>query len=912
LWLYFKDSLGNETEKESGIGVACVEGTTNEIHTYDATVNTAGTSIYVTWTNPTDPPDPPEGFDHIEASYRINGGASVPVTLAATATSFAIATAPITTSGVLSGTAVGNVNEYEITLESHSITDKKWQTFKVWNIPGMSVNQDNLAVEISTQAELAAISAETSAGKTYVLTADIPLSGTWTPIGSTSSFQGKFYGNGRTISNVNAAGGTTYYRGLFGYTNNAIIRDLTVTHTTNITTAATIFAGGLVGYAAGNTALGNIITRGSFEVTNNSTNSTDATRCGGLAGFMDGTARIENIYSDLDVSVTANMDPTAEAHTGGIAGLINNAAQSAETEVIKNGVITGTIHLKRTTAGNQFIGGIAGGNNSNGKIVNVTVRGTLTMERTAAAAGINAVGGMIGYHRYINLEGCHFEGSLVIPWDHEGSGENDVGGISGYIEASSTSGSVSIKNTTAKGSISYNCQSTGILYLGGISGRVSGASGFPVTIDNCSYTAGSIIVNDPASGSEVYVGGFVGLVNQYAVITNSHSAAAEVRAAKTNSNAGILYVGGFIGSLTQTNLSGCYASSYVNIPNTQSGSGACYIGGFVGNLGTANVENCYATGNVDSYGLYEQYIGGLVGNSVGTLGALNEINRCYATGALTAESRYASTLIYYFSVGGLVGYASYTSINESYATGAVHASKGASTDGSINAGGLVGFVGNSSCIRNSWAGGAVLAANRFSSTSGDGRAGGLIGLIYSNGDGNNIVVEYCYSRSSVIARSNALYFSGGLVSGGLVGMLYFGSAGTKTISINHSVYLGPSVSAASSYSGDSNIVARIHASVRYPSYGTLTLSGNYASTASKLYLDTSYTTTPTTEITSITPVGDNTSNGAGKTPAELKTQSGWNDLQFYTSGAWLFTYVSSLGCPILRDVVNWEKQRDAP
>jgi hypothetical protein len=83
LWLYFKDSLGNETEKESGVGVAYVEDVTNPIVTYGATVNAGGTAINVTWVNPTTPSG---GFDHIEASYRINGGSSVPVTLGAAAT----------------------------------------------------------------------------------------------------------------------------------------------------------------------------------------------------------------------------------------------------------------------------------------------------------------------------------------------------------------------------------------------------------------------------------------------------------------------------------------------------------------------------------------------------------------------------------------------------------------------------------------------------------------------------------------------------------------------------------------------------------------------------------------------------------------------------------------------------------
>lgn len=79
----------------------------------------------------------------------------------------------------------------------------------------------------------------TYAGKTVVLVADIDLKNQlWTPIGQTSAtqFQGTFDGHGYTIKNLNVNAskqtGANYSSGLFGWLNNATVKNLTIENAT--------------------------------------------------------------------------------------------------------------------------------------------------------------------------------------------------------------------------------------------------------------------------------------------------------------------------------------------------------------------------------------------------------------------------------------------------------------------------------------------------------------------------------------------------------------------------------------------------------------------------------------------------------------------------------------------------------
>jgi hypothetical protein len=286
----------------------------------------------------------------------------------------------------------------------------------------------------------------------------------------------------------------------------------------------------------------------------------------------------------------------------------------------------------------------------------------------------------------------------------------------------------------------------------------------------------------------------------------------------------------------------------------------------------------------------QQYIGGLVGRSAGTSStARNEINRCYATGALTAESQYNDTGFYYFSVGGLVGFAQDTNINESYATGKVDAKKGADTRGPINAGGLAAFVRDNCSISNSWASGAVLADNPY--TSGNIWAGGLAGTIYSL-NSNTVTIQYCYSLSSVSARRN----SGTAYAGGLVGQFYNNSTSPGTLEVHYSAYLGPSVSATSCSTSE---MARVYGSIQFTPNPIL--SNNYASTVAVVgRYSTTYDGSLPIPVNFGTNNDHDSKQGKDATDMEFFNSGWWKSVMKFDQTYWDFVGATQDGAPLLR------------
>jgi hypothetical protein len=710
LWLYFKDNLGNETEKESSIGVAYVDDVTNAIAAYGATVNTEGTSINVSWTNPTDPPG---GFEHIEASYRINGGASVPVTFtdSTTATSFTIAASPITTSDVLSGTAVGNVNEYEITLESHSITDKKWQTFKVWNIPDMSVSHTYPAIEVTTATgdnddtdgniSLANL-ALNNANKTYVLTADIALSGAWTPIGTGSganAFQGKFYGNGHTIT-VNGNPAPAQYTGIFGYVSGAgaEIRDLTVDYgaDTTVTGSGTQrYTGGLAGYVSGGVQIRNIIVKSTAGKALLYT-QTAASYTGGIAGYMTGSSDagsplLDNAYCGLTLSIGG----TAAKYAGGIAGYISNTGSIEDC--VWEGLLTTT--PAATVDGSIYFGGISG------SIYVGSASTSLAPDVSNAAA----------------------RGNITVK---TGSGSVNVGGLVATMYSQALAVKPTVSNSYYEtGAILV--ESAGTTYLGGAFGQMGNTNANGGIITDCFSRAGSITVSKYGTGS-FGMGGFGGYVfNAEFIRCYSESPLTLSEAPETT----LIWVGGFIGYLYVNQdtmaVAGCYAAAPITARGNQLYVGGLLGSSYVGPSATLNVSNCYATGNVFSFSSSVNYSGGLIGLNRGNL------SECWASGRVEAKGIPGKTSLIH--AGGLVGQNNTScSIENCYATGEVIADDPYSGD-DIYAGGLAGS--NFGDIRYSFSTGNVTAQSNSTRSY----AGGLVG--YCSGSGN---IQYSVAAGETI------------------------------------------------------------------------------------------------------------------------------------------------------------------
>lgn len=281
---------------------------------------------------------------------------------------------------------------------------------------------------------------------TYLLRADIQMGvGSWTPIGvhaDANHFDGKFYGNNHTISNLFIDAGGSDYQGLFGkIDSNAQITALSLT---NVDVTGQRYTGGLLGT--------NVVGSTSTIVGCSVTGSVAGNGwTGGLCGFLDTGGIVRQSYSTATVSSTGDF-------TGGLIGYIvnqdvlycfatGNVTGSGATSDYTGGLI-GRIHGASTvkqcyasgdvSGGRYSTGGLAGINYGNSLVENCYARGSV--------AGVNDnVGGLVSYND---------NAGSIVRWCHA------VGATSGGGDASETGGMVG-KNTETITQSYYNEETTG-------------------------------------------------------------------------------------------------------------------------------------------------------------------------------------------------------------------------------------------------------------------------------------------------------------------------------------------------------------------------------------------------------------------------------------------------------------------
>ena len=231
--------------------------------------------------------------------------------------------------------------------------------------------------EISTAAQLAWLAERVNEGSNayanadvyYKLTADIDLSAYgasfnsgkgWIPIGYdiNKPFQGKFDGNGKTVSGLYINDSTRYSTGLFGHVaSGAAVQNLGVA---NVDVTGYNHVGGVAGEVYG--TVENCYATGSVSGTGTSQ------YVGGVAGqILNGT--VQNCYATG--SVTGNLC------VGGVAGCV-------ESGTMQNCYATGSV------IGNNYVGGVAGYVNGG------TVQNCAALN--PSVSGSSNVGRVIGYN----------------------------------------------------------------------------------------------------------------------------------------------------------------------------------------------------------------------------------------------------------------------------------------------------------------------------------------------------------------------------------------------------------------------------------------------------------------------------------------------------------------------------------
>ena len=199
----------------------------------------------------------------------------------------------------------------------------------------------------------------------FVQTANIFLSGIWTPIGTTYAirFTGVYDGGGYSISNLNIPSATAEYQGLFGYIGEGGVVKNVALRNVNIS-SANDYAGGITGYNVG--TIENCYVTGTVS---------GGSLVGGIAG-MTYHGVIKNCYTTCNVTGSA-------WDAGGISGLNNGGT-------VQYCYATGTV------TGTEMVGGIVGDNFRQTSAATIVDHCVALNNEVAATEATGAVGRVVG------------------------------------------------------------------------------------------------------------------------------------------------------------------------------------------------------------------------------------------------------------------------------------------------------------------------------------------------------------------------------------------------------------------------------------------------------------------------------------------------------------------------------------
>ncbi|VEF49422.1 LPXTG-motif cell wall anchor domain-containing protein [Bacillus freudenreichii] len=365
----------------------------------------------------------------------------------------------------------------------------------------------------------------------------------WEPIGSEQTpFTGELDGNGYKISGLKISVKSDHpiYAGLFGYTNNAKLKNLILVNvsihadnTSYESNASNAYAGGIAGYAY-NSEFSNVSISGKVEA-----KSLFNGYAGGVVGYIN--ARL-NQHSGIANSENA-AKVNAKTSAGGIAG---EASRTSMTDAVNNGNIEST----------KYGGGIVGNMKSDSTVSNSQNNGMVT--------AVSGGGGIAGYTSSSVISHSFNEGNII-----SNSTSADLGGIAG-----STASSM-IQDSYNKGNVINNASSS---RSGGIAGRATGTSSV-VGVYNLGEIKGTLLAggiagdsinsvisqayNDGEVSTASYTGGIIGWSSQ-ATIMDSFN---------TGKISAVYSSGGIVGIGKTTTLQNCFNIGYVSVPRTSSYGG---------------------------------------------------------------------------------------------------------------------------------------------------------------------------------------------------------------------------------------------------------------------------------------------------------------------------------------------------
>ena len=292
----------------------------------------------------------------------------------------------------------------------------------------------------------------------------------WQPVGNYSSsaaFQGVLDGNGKKISGLWINRSNSIYIGLFGYTNGATIKNLTL-DVDNIQGGS--YTGGFSGYSI-NTTISGCTLSGTI---------TGKQYVGGFIGYFDG-GKLSIINSK---SINSSISGTNSV--GGACGYVEGSSST-------NSLIT-NCYIYSEVIGNNNVGGILGYCISHSCRVNLSSCGFVgTISANASYAG-----GLIGYHAQglsqekdliQDINYCFVIGDVIATNDY-------VGGLIGYDSGGTYTYSVYSVYSSYNNYAYIYTNISHSYFSGSVSGgnNVGGLLGKKDygTVSNC-YASGSVV-----------------------------------------------------------------------------------------------------------------------------------------------------------------------------------------------------------------------------------------------------------------------------------------------------------------------------------------------------------------------------------------------------------------------------------
>ena len=309
---------------------------------------------------------------------------------------------------------LGDLNEWD----GKSVSEPKSENgiYQIYDASELAWLAAAVNGTLTTKSE--SIPADNFSGKTFSLMTDIDLQGNkWTPIGTSSNpFKGTFDGSNHTISNLVVEGGSSSNQGLFGYTTDGEIKNLTIN---NAKVSGRLNVGVVAGtpYTSKYT---NIKVTGHVEVNG-------MAYVGGVAG-KNAYANWKDIKVEVDETslVYANSveDGTAyRTYVGGVVGFNGEGGHSFTN-------ITSNIDVEGSTCD---VGGLFGIAHYNNKFINCSSSGDVEIYAADDIDSAEEIGGIAGvWHNEngttVTFTNCSFSGTLKTNLQNVDLSDNTITG----------------------------------------------------------------------------------------------------------------------------------------------------------------------------------------------------------------------------------------------------------------------------------------------------------------------------------------------------------------------------------------------------------------------------------------------------------------------------------------------------